>query len=258
MRMERPVLVRAVLVLAVLVMGPLMALAATVELDGKLEGAPLPATFSVTGGDLYFNHDVPFVEVRGEGDCHYEFHQECYMAGNPPHLVCQQVPQWVCVQDRAAFRMPASLVLRGKDVFYSASGHDTKIGAVKSFLFWTWIRLGDNAKLTVTANRAVLRVDTGAGIRADREVAFAALYPEPVVDLMVKFQGVSAQEARRVLRKAGYDGELAPGNDWSAADVTHDELGVRLPVRQAAALIAKLKQSPRVVLVRPASTSAAE
>lgn len=251
---------RFALVLGALAVLPLIAVgafAASVELEGKLQGAPLPATYNITGADLYFNHGKPYVEVRGEGDCHYEFHQECYVAGNPPQMICHQVPQWVCFQDRATYAMPASLVLRDKDVYFTGQG-DHKIGTVKSFLFWTWIALADNAKLAVTTNKAVLHVDLGAGAPRPRAENFAKIYGEPTVDLMVKFQTVNVREARAIVRKAGYDGVLSPTNDWTVSDVTRDELGVRLPVRAAASLIAKLKQNIHVVGVRPAGTAAAE
>ena len=249
---------RVALVLGALLLIAVGAFAAGVELEGKLIGSPLPPTYNLTGNDLYFHQGNPYIEVRGEGDCHYEWHQECYMQGNPPQMVCHQVPQWVCMQDRAEFQLPASVQLRNKDVFFAATGGDVKIGSVKSFLFWTWIKLGDNAQIASTHARATLKINTGAAPHADRGEIFARLNAEPSVDLLVKFQNVSVAEARLLLVKAGYEGELAPTNDWSAADVTHDEIGVRLPVRSAAALISRLKQSARVVGVRPAGTTATE
>lgn len=255
---------RVALTLGALILPLVGAYAAGVELEGKLLNAPIPLSYNLTGGDLYFHQGKPYVEVRGEGDCHYEWHQECYFQGNPPQYVCHQVPQWVCVQDRAQFLLPGSVTLANKDVFYAGANGNVRIGVVKSFLFWTWIKLGDNAKLAVSHNRAVLRIDLGNGApRTDRQEVFASLYSEPAVklpsvDLMVKFQNVSNVEARQLLVKAGYEGELAGSNDWSERDMTRDEIGVRLPVRQAAALIAKLKQSSRVLGVRPAGTSASE
>lgn len=244
---------RVALVLGALVL-PLLAAAAfagNVELEGRLLNAPLPFNYNLTGADLYFHQNKPYVEVRGEGDCHYEWHQECHMQGNPPQMVCQQVPQYVCYQARCTYAMPTTLTLRGREVFFN----DLKIGEVKSFLFWTWIKLGSNARLNASHNRAVLAVNTGNAPATDREEVFAQLYTEPVVDLMVKFQTVGNTEARDIVRNAGYDGELAATNDWSDRDVTKTELGLRLPVRQAAALIAKLKTSPRVVSVRPATAA---
>ena len=235
------------------------AFAGSVEVEGKLLNAPIPQSYNLTGADLYFNQGKPYVEVRGEGDCHTEWHQECHMQGNPPQYVCHNVPQWTCVQDRVQFAMPTSVTLRNKDVFFAGPAGELKIGQVKSFLFWTWIKLGGNAKLVVAHNRATLRIDTGAGAPvADRQETFAKLYPEPVGDLMVKFRNVNNAGAVKALRELGYEGEVAHTNDWSARDVTSDEIGVRLPVKQAAKLIATLKTSPQVVGVRPAGTAAGE
>ena len=260
MRLSRVALVLGALVLpfaaAVALAGNL---AGNVELEGKLLNAPIPQGYNITGGDLYFHQGKAFVEVRGEGDCHYEWHQECDMVGNPPHYVCHQVPQWTCMQDRTEFAMPASLSLRNKDVFFTGPAQgDVKIGEVRSFLFWTWIKLGDHARLVVTGSTAKLAIDLGGAPRADRQDIFARLYGEPVVDLLVKFRNVGNAEARGLLRTAGYEGEVAGSNDWSERDLTHDEIGVRMPVRQAAALIAKLKQNPRIAGVRPAGTAAGE
>lgn len=232
---------------------------ASTELAGQLQGAPIPSTYKILGAELYFHDGKPFIEVSAEGDCHYEFHQECYWTGgNPPQYVCHNVPTWVCVRDAARFAMPASIVLRGKDVFYTNGGHDVRIGYVKSFLFWKWINLLGNASIQAAHASATLRIQDGGAPRADRQDTFAQLYAEPVVDLMVKFQNVSAKEARALLREAGYAGELAPTNDWRESDLTRDEIGVRLPVKAAAALIAKLKTSAKVVGIRPAGTHATE
>lgn len=244
---------RVALVLCALAL-PLAAAAAfagNVELEGRLLGTPLPFHYNLTGSDLYFHQGKPYIEVRGEGDCHTEWHQECHPQGNPPVMVCHQVPQYVCYQARAQYVLPESVTLRAREVFYN----DVKIGDVKSFLFWTWIKLAPNARLKATHNRAVLAINTGNAPTTDRAEVFARLYTEPFVDLMVKFQTATNTEARQILRAAGYDGELATTNDWSERDITTDEIGVRLPVRQAAALIAKLKASPRVVTVRPATAA---
>jgi hypothetical protein len=239
---------------------PLVAAAAfaSTELAGQLQGAPIPAHYKLLGADLYFHDGKPFIEVNAEGDCHYEFHQECYWnGGNPPQYVCHNVPTWVCVRDFARFAMPNSIVLRDKDVYYVNGGQNVKIGHVKSFLFWKWIKLHGNASIAATHASATLRIQDGAP-RADRQETFAKLHAEPSVDLMVKFQNVSVVEARALLRDNGYQGELAPTNDWREGDVTRDEIGVRLPVKSAAALIAKLKTSTKVVGVRPAGTNATE
>lgn len=240
---------------------PLVAVAAfaSTELAGQLQGAPIPAHYKLLGADLYFHDGKPFIEVSAEGDCHYEFHQECYWSGgNPPQYVCHNVPTWVCVRDFARFAMPNSLQLRGKDVLYVNGDQNLKIGYVKSFLFWKWIKLLGNASIQATYSKATLCIQDGGAPRVDRQDTFAKLHGEPVVDLMVKFQNVSVVEARALLRASGYAGELAPTNDWREGDVTRDEIGVRLPVKAAAALIAKLKTSTKVVGVRPAGTNATE
>jgi hypothetical protein len=244
--------------LAVLAAG---AFAGSIEVGGQLLGAPIPPHYRLTGAEMYFKDGKAYIEVRGEGDCHYEFHQECsWTGGNPPQYVCHQVPVWTCVQDLATHALPAGAVtLQDKDVFYNAGGHALKIGVVKSFLFWKWIALLDNARIHATQSTAKLVVNPGSRApEVDRTTTFARLHTEPTVDLLVKFQGVDVATARTLLRRAGYDGVLAPTNNWTDGDVTRDELGIRLPVKQAAALIAKIKTLDKVVGVRPAGTAQSE
>jgi hypothetical protein len=255
--MRVPVLTSGILV-ALLALPLLLvsapALASTVELAGALDGAPIPPRYDVVGADMVFKSGRAHIEVRAEGDCHYEYHEECHAAGNPPTYICHPVPTWVCLTDYASFALPSTVVLRGKEVYYTADGANLRIGVVKSFLFWSWIKLDPNARLNAGRDHASLIVDVPASApRADRQEVFTRLHgADPVVELMVRFQGVGNAQARGILKAAGYAGPIAPTNDWSATDLTRNWIGIQVGVRQATSLIARLKSNRRVTDVAPA------
>ncbi|MBI4860804.1 MAG: hypothetical protein HY815_11160 [Candidatus Riflebacteria bacterium] len=229
-------------------------LAGSAEVVGTLGGAPLPAHYIIRATELVMKDGRAYIRVFGEGDCHTEFHQECHYVGNPPQYHCYQVPQWVCYQALATFALPPVLTVNGRDVLYTANGANIKIGKVKQFLFWSWIALDENATIQASHTAAKLVINVGKKPGADRRELFVRLHgQEPMVDLMVRFSGLTNRSARAVLRSIGYTGELAPGNDWGRADSTRDSIGIQVPVRQGAYLIGALKRHPQVVDVAPAT-----
>jgi hypothetical protein len=229
------------------------AFAGPVEIPGMLQGPAIPFHYALVGADLFFNGTKAYIEVRGEGDCHTEMEQQCSWYGNPPQQHCIWVPHQVCYPARALFAMPSSIVLSGRDVLWVDGSQSVKIGHVKSFLFWKWIVLENNAQLSVDRNRAsVVVLQKAIGVRADRRDLFDGLYPQgSSVRLMVRFKGLTNHQARRALENGGYDGPIAPTNDWSKRDVTSDEIGIVANVRQAAHLIGALRAGGSVVSIRP-------
>lgn len=225
-----------------------------VRVDGTLVGAPLPATWRIYGAALAGNNGKIYIRVEAEGNCHTEWREECqtYPDG---HVVCRPQPVWVCDQAYSLFLMPPSIRIDGKNVLYGAATGDLKIGEVRSFLFWKWIALRDGARIQPGYLQSSLILDTDRlnGRKGEeRGDTFVRLHgEEKTIDMLVGFKGVTNHGARELIRGAGYGGEFAAANDWTAADPAKGQIGIRVTPSEGSAILSRLQANRLVTGIRP-------
>lgn len=142
----------------------LVASAATAEnlvVPAERQGFPSPPSWQLKAAGVDFDSDGVFIWVDSEGNCRYEYRQECYTRPDGS-VVCRQVPEWKCDRDTAYYALPATCTVNedAKRAYYTPEGGEAiTFGKVKSFLWSKWIGLFEGASLDVTHDSAALVLD---------------------------------------------------------------------------------------------------
>ena len=111
-------------------------------IDGVRQGW-LNHNWDLIGKELIVRNQTPYIRVDTRGNCHYEYEQKCTTL--PDGTVdCETVPKWVCDYRSGLFTLPDTIKTVGKEVRYMSGDDDFKLGKMKSFLFWKWVKLEKN------------------------------------------------------------------------------------------------------------------
>lgn len=226
-----------------------------IEVPGERVSPPLPAHWAIKGYQGSWEDGRFKLAVTAEGDCRYEYRQECQIVGNPPRQVCHWVPVWTCNQAVANYRMPDQFTMQDKQVHFHGAGAPRHVGKIKQFLFWKWIELDDDVRVAATHDTARLRIGvSGEGGRDPRALFARQNGVQPAMGLVVHFgDSIDRVEAERVVRDAGFAGTMTPGNDWQDADPARGTLGLAVEIPEARALIQALQLDGRVTKIEPMS-----
>ncbi len=156
--------------------------AETVVVPGEREGFPTPPAFRLIATGVSYNDDFAYVWVEAEGNCRWEWKQECHVGANG-QVICRPVSEWKCDRDMAYYRLPATVKVDAakKRAYFVAEGaNPLAFGKTKSFLWSKWIELFQGAKLSVTHQTADLVLDTEKLGTGAREANFLDLYEDRV------------------------------------------------------------------------------
>ncbi|MCO4780796.1 MAG: hypothetical protein KC646_00625 [Candidatus Cloacimonetes bacterium] len=160
------------LVLLVLSLGSVLS-AQDIVIDG-IEGTSWAnPSWRLVRKELAVNKKTPYLYVEVEGNCHYEYEQECTPKPNGG-VDCHTVPKWTCDYDSKAFTLPKEVVVKGKEVRYQKDDLDIKLGKLKSFLFWKWVKTEDYVGIFTDIKSAKLIIRDQKDVKA--EVQFQELY----------------------------------------------------------------------------------
>ena len=125
-----------------------------IVLEGTSTGYLNPA-WDMVGRDLIVKDKKPFIRIDTRGNCRYEWEQKCETDSNG-NTNCHMVPEWVCDYRAALFSLPTEVQVKGKDVRYITDGQDIKIGYMKSFLWWKWVKTEEYVEIFSDINTAKL------------------------------------------------------------------------------------------------------
>jgi hypothetical protein len=166
-----------------------------IVLEGQLVGHPLAFGFSIGGASLELDNGHAKIVVWAEGNCHYEYDpivretkaraadHDYHPPYDPPDH--PRPPRWECDRDEAEYLLPPGISRSGDDILLAHDGQQTKIGRVKRFLFWSWIKLESNvridagydfARLVVNPGKANVEAEVTTGRDALRERNFGSLH----------------------------------------------------------------------------------
>jgi len=234
------------------------ALAQDVTVPGERISPPIPHRYQLVSYRVGFSGGVGYIDITGEGDCHWQHRERCYFTGQPPRRVCYPDPEWVCYTIGARYKLPGTVSLEGKKVLFAHEGGSIEIGTVKSFLFWKWVELNDRARVDATHETASLQINVNAPLALSESLPrenFDALYGNEVnMALLVSFNSdVSNQEARKIVADYGYMGGFAPTNDGSSLDPNPHTLGLKVSLTDARVLLSRLQGDHRVLEITPAN-----
>ena len=113
-----------------------------IVIDGVRQGW-LNHNWDLVGKELIVRNGTPYIRVDTRGNCHYEYEQHCKTL--PDGTVdCETIPKWVCDNRSGLFTLPDTIKTVGKEVRYISGDKDLKLGKMKSFLFWKWVKLEKN------------------------------------------------------------------------------------------------------------------
>lgn len=133
----------------------------------------LNPNWDLVGKDLVVRNGTPYLRVDTRGNCHYEYEQECHT--KPDGSVdCHTVPKWVCDHRSGLFTLPSTVKTVGKDVRFIDGNHDIKLGKMKNFLFWKWVKLEANIGIFSDIETAKLIIRDAAVVQ--REIKFKKLH----------------------------------------------------------------------------------
>ncbi len=141
-------------------------------LDGTSTGYLNPS-WDLVGTSLITKDNTPYVRVNTEGNCHYEWRQKCQTLPDG-QVHCESVPEWVCDYRSSLFTLPEEVVVQDNEVRYQTADRDIKVGSLKNFLWWKWVKLEENVGIVsdIVSARLVIR----DAMSVLREKNFAQLY----------------------------------------------------------------------------------
>jgi hypothetical protein len=129
----------------------------------------------IIGKELVIEKEKPYLVITTEGNCHYEYKQECHTAANG-QVICNTIPNWVCDNDRAVFSLPQTIQTNEKEVRYVEGDKNLKIGTRKGFLWFKWVKLEDNVGIFSDISSAALIIRNPEDVT--REINFQKLHDE--------------------------------------------------------------------------------
>ena len=151
---------------------------------GTLAGYPIPPGFHLIADGVTHDKGNVYIWVDAEGNCHYEYKQECY-AGPNGQVICHQVPVWKCDRATAWYKLPPFVTVNeeAKRAYAEvAPGAKLTIGETKQFLWSKWIKLFDGAGTQVSYQGAALVLDSAKLQSSLRQANFIELYPGSTTD----------------------------------------------------------------------------
>jgi|GEM_PF-788232 len=127
----------------------------------------LNPSWDLVGKDLIVKSNKPYLRIDTRGNCRYEWKQECQTDANG-NTHCQQVPEWVCDYRASLFSLPSQVKVVGKEVRYQSEDKDLRLGKMKNFLWWKWVKLDEyvdiysnieTAKLIIRGEETLQKMD---------------------------------------------------------------------------------------------------
>lgn len=175
------VLIGSMLGVALLAVG---ASAEVYTVPGTPAGYPLPPGFQIRADGVTHDKGNVYIWVDGEGNCRYEYKQECY-PGQNGQMICHMVPVWTCDRATAWYKLPGFVTVdEGAKRAYAEVGPGAKltIGETKQFLWNKWIKLFDGADTQVSYQGAALVLDSAKLQGSLRRANFVEIYPDASTD----------------------------------------------------------------------------
>jgi|SaaInl4_135m_RNA_FD_contig_31_646985_length_980_multi_5_in_0_out_0_1 hypothetical protein len=160
-------------------------------LDGTSTGYLNP-NWDLVGTSLITKDNTPYIRVNTEGNCHYEWRQKCETLPDG-HVNCTTVPEWTCDYRSALFTLPPEVVVRDNEVHYQKDERDIKVGVLKNFLWWKWVKLEENIGVfsDILSARLIIR----DAMNVLREKNFAQLYQVPEASISPQSPSASISSA---------------------------------------------------------------
>lgn len=133
----------------------------------------LNPNWDLVGKDLIVRNGTPYLRIDTRGNCHYEYEQECHTLPNG-QVSCHTVPKWVCDHRSALFTLPDTVKTVEKEVRFINEDLNIKLGQMKSFLFWSWVKLESNIGIFSDIESAKLIIRDASAVK--QEINFQKLH----------------------------------------------------------------------------------